>query len=64
MSHMALSTVLDELDEALANSRKIAAAINDELLVYLIDMALLEVRKKAVHLESEADYRVHTLQVS
>ncbi len=51
--HMALSVVLDELDEALTNSSKVAAALDDELLVYLIDMAVLHVRKKAIHTEDD-----------
>lgn len=50
---MALSVVLEELDEALTNSSKVAAAFGDELLVYLIDMAILHVRKIAVHTEDD-----------
>ncbi len=61
---MALSTVLDELDEALTNSSKIAATLGDELLVYLIDMAILRVRKSSVHLEDNSEYRVHTLNAN
>ncbi len=48
---MALSVVLDELDEVLTNSSNVAAALSDELMIYLIDMAVLHVRKKAVHTE-------------
>ncbi len=43
--------VLDDLDETLTNSSKVAASLGDEFLVYLIDMAVLHVRKKAIHLE-------------
>jgi hypothetical protein len=64
MSHTALSTVLDELDEALTNSSKVAAALGDKLLVYLIDMAVLQVRTRAIHLEDNAKYRVHILNAS
>ncbi len=54
---MALSIVLDELDEALTNSSKVAATLGDEFLVYLIDMAILHVRTKAVHLEYNVPHR-------
>ncbi len=55
---MTLSVVLDELDEALTNSSKVAAALGDEFLVYLIDMAVLHVRKRAVHLEDNDENRL------
>lgn len=45
--------VLDDLDETLTNSSKVAASLGDELTVYLIDMAILHVRKTAIHLEDE-----------
>ena len=48
---MIQNVVLDELDEVLTNSSKVAANLDDEFLVYLLDMAVLHVRKKAVHLE-------------
>ena len=56
--HMALSIVLDELDEALTKSSGVAAALGDEFLVYLIDMAILHVRKKAVHTEDRLAKRL------
>lgn len=50
--------VLDELDEALTNSSKVAAALGDEFPVYLIDMAVLHVRKKAVPPEDRDERQV------
>ena len=50
--------ILDDLDEALTNSSKVAATFGDELLVYLIDMAVLHVRKKAIHLNDRTDHRL------
>ncbi len=50
--------ILDELDEALTNSSKVAATFGDELLVYLIDMAVLHVRKKAIHLNDGTGHRL------
>ena len=38
---MIQSVVLDELDEALTYSSKVAASLGEEFLVYLIDMAVL-----------------------
>ena len=55
---MIQSVVLDELDEALTNSSKVAATLGEEFLVYLIDMAVLHVRKKAVHLEDNDEHRL------
>ena len=43
-----LPKVLDEIDVRLTFSSKSAAAMGDVLLVYLLDMAILHVRKKAV----------------
>lgn len=43
-----LSKLLDEIDIKLTSSSRAAAEIGDELLVYLLDMAILHVRKKAV----------------
>jgi hypothetical protein len=54
------SAVLDELDEALANSSKVAAALSDEFLVYLINMAVLHVRKKAVQVKDVEEDRSTT----
>ncbi len=48
--------VLDDLDETLTKSSIIAATLGDELLVYLIDMAVLHVRKKAIHLEDGPEH--------
>ena len=53
--------VLDGLDETLTNSSKVAASLGDEFLVYLIDMAVLHVRKKAIHLEVEPEHRLQAL---
>ncbi len=50
--------VLDDLDETLTNGSKVAASLGDEFLVYLIDMAVLHVRKKAIHLEAEPEHRL------
>ena len=47
----ARSSVLDALDETLTNSSKVAASLSDEFLVYLLDMAILHVRKAAANLE-------------
>ncbi len=52
------NVVFDELDEGLTNSSKVAASLGDEFLVYLIDMAVLHVRKKAIHLEDNAERRL------
>lgn len=57
---MTQSVMLDELDEALTNSSKVAATLNDELLVYLINMAILHVRKKAAHLGDVEEHRSPT----
>jgi hypothetical protein len=54
-SHMA--NVLDELDETLTNSSKMAGNLGDEFLVYIIDMAVLQVRKKAIHLEDNDEHQ-------
>jgi hypothetical protein len=56
-THMALSIVLDELDEALTSGSKVAAKLDDEFLVNLIDMAILYVRTKAIHLEDNFKHR-------
>ena len=53
--------VLDDLDETLTNSSKVAASLGDEFLVYLIDMAVLHVRKKAIHLEAEPEHPLQAL---
>lgn len=53
--------VLDDLDETLTNSSKIAATLGDELLVYLIDMAVLNVRKTAIHLDDGPEHRLPKL---
>ena len=45
------SVLLDELDENLTNNSKVAASLGDEFLVYLLDMAILQVRKSAARLE-------------
>ncbi len=55
---MIQSVVLDELDEALTYSSRVAASLGEEFLVYLIDMAVLHVRKKAVHLEYNEEHRL------
>ncbi len=55
---MALSVVLDELDEALTKSSGVAAALGDQFLVYLIDMAILHVRKKAIHTDDREPKRL------
>ena len=47
--------VFDKLDEALTNSSKVASTLDDKFLVYLINMAVLYIRKKAVHLEDNVD---------
>ena len=44
--YMSRGVVLDELAEALTNSSKVAASLGDEFLVYLINMAVLHVRKR------------------
>ncbi len=51
--------VLDDLDETLTESSRIAAAMGDDFLVYLIDMAVLCVRRKALGLE---DRQVQTVR--
>ena len=53
--------ILDDLDEALTNSSKVAATFGDELLVYLIDMAVLHVTKKAIHLNDRTDHRLQNV---
>ena len=50
--------ILDELDETLTNGSKMAASFGDEFLVYMIDMAVLHVRKIAIHLEVEPEHRM------
>ena len=55
------SGVFDKLDEALTNSSKVAATLDDEFLTYLINMAVLHVRKKAAHLEDGIDKRPQRL---
>jgi len=49
---------------AQTNSSKVSATLGDELLVYLIDMAILYVRKKAVHLEDDAGQRSHMHEIN
>ncbi len=39
------------------NTSKVAATLGDEFLVYLIDMAVLHVRTRAVHLEGNVEHR-------
>ena len=53
--------ILDDLDETLTNGSKVAASLGDEFLVYLIDMAVLHVRTKAIHLEDESERRLQAL---
>jgi len=43
-----LPEVLDEIDIRLTFSSKAAASMGDDLLMYVLDMAILHVRKKAV----------------
>jgi hypothetical protein len=43
-----LAVVLDDLDEGLTNSSKVAATLHDDFLVYLIDIAIIHVRRTAV----------------
>jgi hypothetical protein len=50
-----LSTILDSLDETLTESSKVAAAINDDFLVRMLDMLIYHVRIKAVNLPDESD---------
>jgi hypothetical protein len=57
---MVPSIVLDELDEALTNSSKVAATLDDEFLVYLIDMAVLHVRKKAARAIDQSNRRLQS----
>jgi hypothetical protein len=52
-----MAEVIDDLDESLTNSSKVAATLGDEFLVYMIDMAVLHVRKKAIHLADEPKHR-------
>lgn len=54
---MGMSETLDDLDEALTQSSKVAASIGDEFLVYMIDMAVLHVRKKAIHINDTIEHR-------
>ena len=53
--------IIDDLDEALTNSSRVAATLGDELLVYLIDMAVLHVRKKAIHLNDRIEHRLQNV---
>jgi hypothetical protein len=55
---MVLSVVLDDLDRELTKSSAVATAIGDSFLVYLIDMAILHVRKKAIHTEDRGTERL------
>ena len=57
-----MSIVLEKLDEALTNSSKVAAALGEKFLVYLIDMAVLHVRKSAIHRDDSGQY--HSLKAS
>jgi hypothetical protein len=57
---MGVSDVLDDLDEALTQSSKVAASLGDDFLVYMIDMAVLHVRKKAIHVNDNVDHRLRT----
>lgn len=50
-AYVRLSILIDELDEDITNSSKLATSINDEFLVYLIDIAVLRVRKIATGIE-------------
>jgi hypothetical protein len=53
--------LLDDLDETLTNSSKIAATFGDEFLVYLIGMAVLHARKAAIHLDDGPEHRLSEL---
>ena len=55
------SVALDKLDEVLTNSSKLAASLGYAFLVYLIDMAVLHVRKKAIHLEANVEHRLQKM---
>ncbi len=52
---MSLSGVLDDLDETLTQSSKVAASMGDAFLVYVLDMAILHVRKKAIHANDDTE---------
>lgn len=52
---MSLSGVLDDLDETLTQSSKVAASLGDEFLVYVLDMAILHVRKQAIHVNDNVE---------
>jgi hypothetical protein len=54
---MGMSDALDDLDEALTQSSKVAASLGDDFLVYMIDMAVLHVRTKALHIDDASEYR-------
>ena len=56
---MTQTGVFDKLDEALTNSSKVAATLDDKFLVYLINMAVLHVRKRAIHLEDNVEAKPH-----
>ena len=45
-----ISELLDDIDVKLTGSSKSAASVGDDMLVYLLDMAILHVRKKAVQI--------------
>ena len=52
-----ISEMLDDIDIKLTACSKAAAGMGDDMLVYLLDMAILHVRKKAVHLVGAAAIR-------
>jgi hypothetical protein len=48
-----ISETLECLDVDITDCSKIAASIGDEFLVYLLDMAILHVRRRAVGIEDQ-----------
>jgi hypothetical protein len=52
-SNAQISDVLECLDIDITDCSKIAASIRDEFLVYLLDMAILHVRRRAVGIEDQ-----------
>ena len=54
------SDKLDEIHESLTNVRNRAAYHRDAFLVYLVDMALVHVRKSAINLEGNVDEPIQT----
>lgn len=57
-----ITETLECLDIDITDCSKIAAGIGDEFLVYLLDMAILHVRRRAVRIDKPKDTSARTVQ--